>query len=214
MRNAFLRGIEPAVRKVKVWEIQQKRRILFGDEWNDPARKDDWHQMIRDFPENAESYYRLGNAHFEEGEYSIAADYYSRALEIDPTYVDALRRRGDCYYILAPAIGERSLYFLKRALPDYVAALVLEKEVYTLNAVGLIYDLIGNGQTALRYYTDAIQQSPNYPESYFNRGSVFKKLGDRNRAISDLKKYLTLDTWHEQEVERAKKWLSELEDVS
>lgn len=198
------------IQKTKIQEIQQKRRILYGDQWDDSSRKREWKKLIRFNPENAEPYYRFGNVFFEKRNLKKAIQYYSLAIEKSPNFVDALRRRGDCYYALMPIIGSGKKSFGEKALRDYESALEIERDVYLLNAMGLIHELQTNPNEALKYYTDAIECDPDYPESYHNRGRIFDRLDKKDLAIVDLEKFLSFDYWSKIEIQYAKEKLYKL----
>ena len=39
---------------------------------------------------------------------------------------------------------------------------------------------------AINDYTEAIKQRPNYADAYFNRGILYRRLGNQEQAINDL----------------------------
>ena len=51
-------------------------------------------------PNTMESYYNLGNAHLEKKEYSLAAHYYLKSLELDPKFLRAYYNLGIAYFNL------------------------------------------------------------------------------------------------------------------
>ena len=51
---------------------------------------------------------------------------------------------------------------------------------------GLEHSKNGNHKLAIEDYTRAIELKPDYAEAYYNRGGAFLRLGEREKAKSDL----------------------------
>ncbi|KAF5433807.1 Tetratricopeptide (TPR) repeat containing protein [Candidatus Methanophagaceae archaeon] len=51
----------------------------------------------------------------------------------------------------------------------------------------------GNKETAIEYYTKALELNPEYPDAYYNRGATYYNLKDYEKAISDYNKALELN---------------------
>jgi tetratricopeptide (TPR) repeat protein len=52
---------------------------------------------LRRLPHYAAAYYNRGRAYFRENDHAQAIEDYDRALELDPSYVNACFNRGDAY---------------------------------------------------------------------------------------------------------------------
>ena len=209
--------------KLKIWGIREGRRLLFGDQWNDATRQQEWRKLIAMEPDNAEAYYRLGNACFEQGKYKTARTYYTVALDKKPDLVDALRRRGDSYFaqigLIEGILNYNKLKQLaKQALSDYELAFSLDKEVYAVSMMGLMQECLEKWDKAITCYTQAIEIDPNFPDSYYARARVLIEVKERQKALLDLEKYLSFDKWHDndevhrEEVQRATVRMTMLQD--
>lgn len=194
--------------KIKIMEIREKRRMLFNDHWDDSSRERDWKALIRSNPEMVEPYYRLGNAFFEKGKYRKAIQYYTIVLGKQPDFIDALRRRGDSYYAELSILGlafktSKTRMLIERAMSDYQAAAQLAQDVYSQNAMGILYQILDDHEKALVCFTRAVKLAPDYSESYYNRASTLIKLNRNREALSDIEKYISSDPWHDRETEAA-----------
>jgi len=65
----------------------------------------------------AEAYLHLGNLYFDSGELEHAIRTYSKAIGLDPDYLDAYKSRGNAYY---------KSDNLELAIQDYSKAIELE----------------------------------------------------------------------------------------
>ena len=51
---------------------------------------------------------------------------------------------------------------------------------------GLVHAKNGELKLAIENYTEAIELKPDYADAYYNRGGAFLRLGEREKAKSDL----------------------------
>lgn len=125
-----------------------------------------------------------GNAYKALGQYQLALEDYSRALEIDPRYAYALNGRGNVY---------RSLGQEQRAIEDYDRAIELDPN-YPLpfNGRGNAYHALGQEERAIRDYDRALELNPNYHYAFNGRGTAFDALGQYERAIQDYDRAIEL----------------------
>ncbi len=128
-------------------------------------------------PEVAEVHAALGRAHDLSGASELAGQEYTRALQIDPTYLYA----------------RRSFLRLSLARDDYSEA--ESQATYLLDAAGdvpehqLLAGLVAARQKRTRdaraYYERALTQAGGtYPEALFNLGLLEKKAGNPDAAIA------------------------------
>jgi tetratricopeptide (TPR) repeat protein len=47
---------------------------------------------------DATAYYNRGNANSRQGHYDLAINNYTKAIELDPNYIDAYLNRGNAYF--------------------------------------------------------------------------------------------------------------------
>jgi tetratricopeptide (TPR) repeat protein len=148
-------------------------------------------------------YYQRGNRYYHRGAFDRAINAYSRAVNLDPTYLMAYIKRGSAY----TAKGHYD-----RALADYARAIELDHDN------PLIYFNRGNAyrkrreyEKALEDYNHAIQLEPRDPDVYFNRGEVLRRLGRRSEAVAALQMVIELSAGRDQAgVEQARRLLEEL----
>lgn len=57
----------------------------------------------------------------------------------------------------------------------------------------MIYAEQGNDKMVIRTCNNILELNPKHAISYYNRGYTYHKLGKRDKAISDLEKYLAID---------------------
>ncbi len=57
----------------------------------------------------------------------------------------------------------------------------------------MIYAEQGNDKMVIRTCNNILELNPKHAISYYNRGYTYRKLGKRDKAISDLEKYLAID---------------------
>jgi tetratricopeptide (TPR) repeat protein len=57
---------------------------------------------------------------------------------------------------------------------------------YTYNYIGASYGKAGNDTEALKNYTESIRLKPNNPLPFLNRGDVYRRSGQKDKAYEDL----------------------------
>jgi len=167
----------------------------------------------------ASDYHSRGAIYLGMGEYDKAIDEYSKALELDSTYIQAYYDRGLAYahrqrheqaiadfsevIALNPQHADahynRGLIYARQnafaqALADYDQAL----DLHPTNA--LIYNSRGNVHynskdyaRAIEDYDQAIQHDAAYADAYLNRGLAHAALEEYQRAIADYNQALALN---------------------
>lgn len=132
--------------------------------------------LIDRAPEDAELYYKRGNAHNRIGRRESAVADYDRAIALRPDYANAYCNRG-----AALAGLER----WAEALASYERALTLNPSdhfAYFNQAAAL--KETNQLELALRSYDSAIVLKPDYVEAYVNRGHLLQELGRHESAIA------------------------------
>lgn len=142
-------------------------------------------------PRRTGFYVVRGNAYDDSGEFGKAIESYEQALQISNQQGRAvvLADRGKAYLrhgddSLARADLEESLSLCVGLGP------VLIRENGRL--LGIIYFTLaeqfhatGELQSALDYYTWAVESNPNHGLAFGGRGAVFLRLGDSERSLAD-----------------------------
>lgn len=99
-------------------------------------------------------YYNLGLNEYDKGNYTNAIEYFTKAIEIDPKFVDAYYNRGTCY------TTEDVFFHHYDKLPSqtYIeAGLEDEEKAY---------------QNAIRDFKKVLELDPNYALAYFGIGNA------------------------------------------
>jgi tetratricopeptide (TPR) repeat protein len=206
--------IQQMMMDAKIQEIKIKREMLFGDNWDHAPWLERLQQLAKIAPDNPKVHYYIGAAYIEMAEVRRAIVSLTRAMIADPTFADAIRRRGDCQYTLVPVLSGDVQAYYDRALADYEAALELEPDAYTCNAYGTLIASLGQIERAIEEYGRAAALDPDYAETYFNRGYAYKLLGEAEQAIADFQKFLSFEShWNEEMVAQAQGHIQELTEI-
>ena len=160
-------------------------------------------------PMNEEATRNLGLAYLNIGNNEKASEWLQKAIEVNPnsniawnylgiyyTRINNLQKAVECYqeainnkinysypYIQLANIYMQSSMFTD-ALNYYEKALerMGRFDVQILNSMGVCYLNLGDNQNAINYLSTAVQQNPNYADSYQNLGFAYQQLGDNNKA--------------------------------
>jgi len=114
-----------------------------------------------------------------------AIEAYSRALDIDPNYTDAIINLGNLLYEKGNTDQARQLY-----------ERVLEIDPKCCQAhlnLGNIYDDLQDYGNALKHFKHALDINSGYADVHFNMAIVYEKLGLGNMAKMHWKEYLKID---------------------
>lgn len=163
---------------------------------------------------NAKEFNNNGRAKRELKDYQGAIQDFSKAIEINPNYVDAYVNRGlaeddisdyqgairdySKAIELSPNIAEvySGRGVAKTKLKDYSGAMQDFNKTVGLNPKyfsvyvcrGFVKSMLSDYQGALQDYNKAIEINPEYAIAYLNRGADKYKHGDKNGACLDWKK--------------------------
>ena len=140
-----------------------------------------WDQAIKAQPSSV-AYTGKAMVMVDNKQYDEAIKYYSKALELDPTYHEAYLRRGNIYM---------ELNKLELAYNDYRTALQLKPSysVAVANMGGLL-GRMGKYDSALVYLDKGLALNADYKEAYKNRGLTHENLQHYHEAIKDFEKFL------------------------
>jgi tetratricopeptide (TPR) repeat protein len=198
----------------KLQEIKAKRQLAYADTWDHAPWLDRLYELAEIAPDHPKVHLYIGAAHTEAGRYRDAIVSLTRALIADPGLADAYRRRADCQYILVPVLSGDTKAYHDRAVADYEVALQLSPDAYTYNAHATIIGSLGEWQTAIEEYGQAIDLAPDYPETFFNRGYAYKVLGNKDKALADLERFLSFERhWNADMATQAQAHIKELLDT-
>lgn len=133
----------------------------------------------------ASEWFEKGYEAYENEKYKMAAEYYTKAVDLDSQFASAYNNRGIAYYKLGR---------YEESIRDYNKAIAIDSQlVIAYNNRGKVYDtFLGKYEESIRDYNKAIAIDPRYAMVYFNRGVVFDKMGQYKKAIDDYTIFLEM----------------------
>lgn len=121
--------------------------------------------------------FEQGMIFYTEKQYEQAISEFSRAIEVNPIYIEALYRRGVSYL----EMGD-----FEKGRTDIDQIFVLApNSPFGFNGRGIINGYEGNFEAALEDFSQAILLNPEFAEAYHNRGITYGSQGNINDAIID-----------------------------
>ena len=118
-----------------------------------------------------------GIAYRNEGNYDLAIESFTKAIELNPDFAKAYTNRAVTYQC-------KGLF--DRAIADHTRAIELKSDLAEIyNNRGAAYGEQGDYDRAIADHTRAIELNPNLAEAYNNRGVAHYKKSDYNHAIED-----------------------------
>jgi tetratricopeptide (TPR) repeat protein len=136
----------------------------------------------------AEWYHSQGFEARKKGEFHLAIEYYTKALEIIPNHFKALFNRGFAY----DKIGSYDA-----AIEDYTQAIKLDpKNAYAYYNRGISLDRKNGFDDAIKNFTIAISLEPNKADFHHNRGFAYRKKKNFHQAIIDYTAAIEIDPKH------------------
>jgi tetratricopeptide (TPR) repeat protein len=139
--------------------------------------------------ENSEGIFDSYIAQLQKKDVDGAITDLSRAIDLNPRYVEAFFIRGQCLFLKRD---------LDKALSDYDKVIALApwaggvERVYNTRSV--IQVLKGDLEKAFKDVEQAIALNPNYADAYSNRGLIRSFRNDQAGAASDYEKSIALDS--------------------
>jgi protein O-mannosyl-transferase len=145
-----------------------------------------WTYAIETEPGKASvAYKNRGVYYYERGEFDRAIEDYTKAIDLDPSYIHAYNNRGLAFC----RIGR-----LDRAFADFNKALAINPTHFeALVNRGLAFDQAGQPEKAIEDYDAAIALSPSNHDVYNYRGIALDEIGRLDKAIADYDTALTLN---------------------
>lgn len=212
VRPAILRfGILTAVSAVFAFQTYQQTGV-----WKDGTTL--FKNCVDQTPDAALCQCNLGYSELLALDFESSVKYYTNALELDPTYVEAYNGRGQAYLNLGQkqiplalsdftkaieaGIVTPKLFFNRgkcyailnryaEALPDLTRSLELEpKSAETWYFRAFSNEKTNNPAAAMADYSKAIELNPNYVEALVNRGLLFYQQQKFQESIADNSKAL------------------------
>ena len=131
-------------------------------------------------PQTAQQFYDRGTHRAQNKEYSKAIEDYTKAVELNPKFVDAYLKRCEMRYKLGDQQG---------VLNDCYEVLNINPQVAKAHYYqGRARYSLGYVQPAIESYNSAIAQDKDYPQAHYYRGIAYKELQNVSLAVNDLTK--------------------------
>jgi tetratricopeptide (TPR) repeat protein len=173
--------------RVALWEDTVRKHPLKGRAWENLALG---YYYQGDLDKTLEIYARVGliaREHYNhgvsyhlEGDFKRAIDSYTRALDADGYFIDALRGR---------AAANRELGRNDFAIADLKQALSINPDIIDLyRDLGAVYLDTGRGEDALKNFNEVIARAPGDSENYVLRGETLLFMKDVKAALNDFRK--------------------------
>lgn len=130
-------------------------------------------------------YFNQGLDQFIKYEYDRSIELFSKAIDLNQSYVDVYSYRGAAY----DRTGQQdaAIKDCKKIIemnPNNAAA------YYNL---GSLYVIRGQYDDAIKEFTKAIMHNPSFAEAYTNRGFVYHEEAQYDKAIEDFSKAISLN---------------------
>lgn len=135
----------------------------------------------------AEEWYEKGSVLHDGGLYAEAISCYDKALEINPSHVDALNDKGSALHDLG-RYSEAIICFDRVLQINPMDYLALYNKGYCLGK-------LGRHTEAITCFNRALKINPTHAKSWLNKGVASVQLGQNQEAISCFKKALELDPY-------------------
>jgi protein O-mannosyl-transferase len=129
---------------------------------------------------SAEAYSNRGSVYGLRQKYDLALKDFSKAIKLNPKWKDALLNRSLLLYSSAK---------FNQALSDLNNYLAMDpNNADACNMRGLCKAQLNDLKGAIDDYSNSIILNPNEPIFYQNRAFVYSMLGEKSKALNDLKK--------------------------
>lgn len=166
------------------------------------------------------SYYNsIGFIEYSLGNFEKSVRYYKKANAKDSTNIYLIYRIGETS--LYAGQYKESLSLFKKWLSKLENSNIISLKYSGMHRVGYAYLKNGYSKEAnyyfnlqIEYCNSLIKKDPKTSYAYYDRASVYAFTGDKVKAYSDLEKFNSLETRHQIEHEKVRKWLEEQEKLS
>jgi len=127
---------------------------------------------------------------------------FNKAIELRPDLSNALENRGILYH-------NQGKY--KEAIDDFSAAINIKPNAVFYYRRGYAYAYLFDTENAIKDYTAAIKNKPDYTLAYLERGFTYNNSGEYDKAIADFTQMAELAPndarcYYYRGLARAKKW--------
>ncbi|MBE9168353.1 DnaJ domain-containing protein [Pleurocapsales cyanobacterium LEGE 06147] len=128
--------------------------------------------------ETAQNFYLKGIQQSQAKQYQQAIDSFTKAIEIEPSFIDAYLKRCEIRYKIGDTQGVlQDCYEVIKIDPTVAKAYYYQ---------GRARYRLGYTQSAIKAYTEALYQETNYAQAYYYRGLAYQELKENALAIENL----------------------------
>lgn len=131
-------------------------------------------RLVADHP-SAKAYFALGSIHLQRGEFRGAAEAFSQAIKLQPTFAKAYNNLGNALFRL----GEHE----NAALAYHEATNHDDAFANAYSNLGAVFLEMNRLQPALRCLDVALELDPTIVAAHNNRGTVLRELGRTDEAL-------------------------------
>jgi curved DNA-binding protein CbpA len=127
--------------------------------------------------ETAQNFYVKGIQQSQAKQYRQAIDSYTKAIEIEPSFIEAYLKRCEIRYKLGDDQGVlQDCYAVIKVDPTVAKAYYYQ---------GRARYRLGYTQSAIKAYTEALTQETNYAQAYYYRGLAYQELKENPPALEN-----------------------------
>lgn len=155
--------------------------------WGDEKRAiADWQKALSLDPTFTTAYNNIGIVHFNSNRYTLILPELEKSLAIDPFRADTWEIRGRTLYKLGQ---------YKACVNSHSKAIELDPnfDVGIYYSRGVCYSFSGQHQAAIADYDVYLNEVPDDPRAWWNRGHSYRFLGNQDQAEADIKKAFEVD---------------------
>ena len=144
-------------------------------------------------------YYDLGELYYKRGEYDQAIEALKEALKVDRTDADARYLLGLTYQVKGDhQLAVREFHEALRYVPDFaevyqglkVSYEALGMRTEAAYAEAMVAFTQGKYEQAAQQLKAVLREAPDYDPAYLGLGLTYEKLGDAEKAVAALQRYL------------------------
>ena len=135
--------------------------------------------------ESARAYERRGNEALDREDWTTAADYFRRGLELDPNHPSLRHRLGTTLYVMGdPAAAAQQFERVIRDHPTFPAA------HYSL---GILLQTVGRHREAAAAFEETLRLQPTDADARLRLAISFRAAGEPERALDAYRRILRAD---------------------
>jgi tetratricopeptide (TPR) repeat protein len=132
-----------------------------------------------------EIHFKKGNEYLKKGEYDLAIDQYTKAIELNPGRIDAYNNRAIVYF--------QGKGWYDQAISDFSKVLEIDPDnAYTYGNRGNVYRKRGDYDKAVSDYIKAIELNPKFALAHCGLGDVYLEKGLLDEAVAQYSKAIAL----------------------